>query len=304
MKSWRPVRRTVSSRSQASAGSRVNGFSHITCAPASRAALACSWWNPGGLPMTTMSGRSAMTSCQSVVALREAVTLGDPVEELRVAAVDDREVDLVAVPLEVRKMRADGPGAGTDDAQSKLRHSGPPGQWKRVRPCYRARAGAARHGGTPRRVRSRSMEARERAMDPLATRELGTNRRPAHPARTRRCAHRVDGGRGCPRRIRSRRFARPGPRASATSTPRPGTGAGCRSSGWVPASATCRATSSSCRRRWAAGSSRRPTGRRSTRRRGSAGTRSRSCSTTRTTGSCARTSRASNGSGSRRTTSR
>ena len=75
--------------------------------------------------------------------LREAVTLGDPVEERRVAAVDDREVDLVAMPLEVRKMRADGPGAGTDDAQSKLRHSGPPGQWKRVRPCYRARAGAA-----------------------------------------------------------------------------------------------------------------------------------------------------------------
>src|SRR5438309_114345 len=66
-----PVLRTASTRSHESAGSIVNGFSHRTCEPASSAAFAWRWCFATGLPTTTMSHRSAMTSSQLVVALRK-----------------------------------------------------------------------------------------------------------------------------------------------------------------------------------------------------------------------------------------
>ncbi len=47
--------------------------------------------------------------------LREPEILLDLREEFGIPAVDDGELDLVSVTLEVRQMRADGPGSGADD---------------------------------------------------------------------------------------------------------------------------------------------------------------------------------------------
>ena len=98
----------------------VKGFSHITCAPASRAALACAKWWPGGLPTTTMSGLRGDDLVPVVGRLLEPEVVLDPRQQRGVASVDDGELDLTRVtpPDEIGQMRADGPGTCADDAQT------------------------------------------------------------------------------------------------------------------------------------------------------------------------------------------
>jgi hypothetical protein len=54
--------------------------------------------------------------------LGEPEVLLDLGKEVGIPTVDDRELDLVGVTLEVRQMRADGPGSGADDPETELRH--------------------------------------------------------------------------------------------------------------------------------------------------------------------------------------
>ena len=78
-----PSARPSSTRSQASAGSIVKGFSTSTCAPASSAAFACSWWRPGGLATRQMSMPAVEHVAVVLARDREAPVVADPLEQLR-----------------------------------------------------------------------------------------------------------------------------------------------------------------------------------------------------------------------------
>ena len=117
------------------------------------------------------------------------------------------------------------------------------------------------------------------------------DRRRGHRARLRRRVHRRAVRPGVGTLTPRRRSPPPGTPGCATSTPRRGTAAGCPSCGRAPGCAITRATSSPSRPRWVAGCDPSPV-RRSTVPRGSADVATRSSSTTRTTASCDRWSRA------------
>ena len=197
-------------------------------------------------------------------------------------------------------MGTQGPRTGPDDPQSQLGHGSLRVRWKRVRPCYRGRADGFASG--PHRTAG-GEEARR--CNPLATRQLGrTNVRVTQLGLGGASIGSPSGEMG-PRG----RCARHGPpglgRGTAPVRPHPGTGAdlselrmgaGLRD---VPRDEYILSTKVG---RWL----RRP-GRRGELRPGAVGRWqvSRSSSTTRTTGSCARTEQSLQRLGlSRRTTSR